>query len=156
MTRYKLYTTDRIIETNNYGDNYKYVLHREDGPAFIDYNTDRSIAYEYWYINGVKHREDGPAVIHYNDDGSIQYEVWYINGVKHREDGPAYIDYYKDGSIYLEEWYWCGLRHRHDYTKAACIYADNTCLYYWYGVCCKPEELLDKDFRDRIQLERLR
>jgi len=127
MKPYKFYTTVGIIETDDNNDKYKYVLHREDGPA----------------------------IIRYNEDGSIYYEFWYINGVRHREDGPTYIGYRADGSIAYEEWYWCGLQHRHDYTKAASICADGTCYYYWYGVYCKPKELLDKKFRDRIQLERL-
>jgi len=127
MKRFKLYTTDGIIETDDYEDKTKYVLHREDGPASIDYNEDGSIQYEGWYINGVKHREDGPAVIHYNDDGSIQYEGRY----------------------------WCGMRHRHDYTLPTVTFGDGPQYYYWYGVGCKPEELLDKVFRDRIQLEQL-
>ena len=103
---------------------------------------------------GFLYREGGPAIIRYNEDGSIKCESWYINGVKHREDGPAIISYKTDGSIRHEEWYWCGLRHRHDYTKAASTY-NSSRYYYWYGVKCKPKELLDKDFRDRIQLERL-
>jgi hypothetical protein len=127
MKEYKLYTTIGIIETDYYTDISKYVLYREDGPAFIDYN----------------------------EDGSIRYEVWYINRVLHREDGPASIEYRADGSIHYEAWRWCGMLHRHDYTKAASIYADGSCYYFWYGVECKPKQLLNKKFRDRIQLERL-
>jgi hypothetical protein len=183
MKRYKLYTTVGIIETDDNNDKYKYVLHREDGPAYISYNTDGSIEWEFWYINGVLHREDGPAYIRYNKDGSIRYEEWYINGVLHRGDGPAHITYTVDGDIYheewcingvlhredapayiiynddssifLESWWWCGMQHRHDYTKPAQIYGDVTHYYYWYGVRCKPKQLLNQAFRDRIQLEKL-
>jgi len=154
MKEFKLYTTVGIIETDDYRNNSKYVLHREDGPAYIRYNTDGSICYEYWYINGVRHREDGPAVITYRADGRIWYEEWYINGVRHREDGPAYISYYNNGSIYCEGWYWCGMYHRHDYTLPAST-SNSRRYYFWYGMRCEPEQLLDKDFRDRIQLEML-
>jgi len=128
MKNFKLYTTVGIIELDFYIDLGQYVLHREDGPAYIRYYR----------------------------DGNIQYEKWYINGVLHREDGPAIIDYYKNGSIKFEQWYWCGLQHRHDYTKAAAsIYANGSCYYWWYGVECTQKQLLNKKFRDRIQLERL-
>jgi len=146
---YSIKSNDKLIYYNQQGQ-----IHREDGPALIWYYNTGSIAYEVWYINGVWHREDGPASIDYNEDGSIQYEGWYINGVRHREDGPAYIDYYNDGSICLEEWYWCGMYHRHDYTLPT-YNGDGTCSYYWYGVKCTQKQLLNKKFRDRIQLEQL-
>ena len=153
--KYKVYTTVGIIETDDWNDISKYVLHREDGPAVITYRADGSIWGEEWYINGVRHREDGPALIWYYNDGSIWQEEWRINGVVHREDGPAFIRYHNDRSIWYEAWWWCGMYHRHDYTKAARIYADGRCDYYWYGVCCARKQLLDKNFRDRIQLEGL-
>ena len=124
MKDFKLYTTVGIIETDDYWDNDKYVLHREDGPAFI----------EYYY------------------SGSIFWEEWYINGVKHREDGPAFIEYNNDGSIFCEIWYWCGMQHRHDYTLPAVIY-DGEYVYWWYGVECTQKQLLDRKFRDRIALQ---
>ena len=124
MKQFKFYTTVGIIETDYYTDKNKYLLHREDGPAIINYNGDGSIAYEYWYINGVQHREDGPASIRYYEDGSIHYEAWR----------------------------WCGMLHRHDYTLPVYRWGGSTC-YYWYGVKCTQKQLLNKKFRDRIQLE---
>ena len=44
--------------------------HREDGPAVIYVNGDKS-----WHQNGVYHREDGPAIEYING-----YKGWYING----------------------------------------------------------------------------
>ena len=129
MKRFKFYTTVGIIETDEYSDRFKY---------------DR---FKY-----VWHREDGPAFIRYNVDGSIHSEAWYINGVLHREDSPAIIEYYNDGSIFCELWYWCGMEHRHDYTLPTSRCHDGKQYYYWYGVHCSPKDLLDKDFRDRIAL----
>ena len=47
-------------------------LHREDGPAIIDYYGS-----QYWFLNGKRHRTDGPAVVHH--DGTLQ---WYEHGVR--------------------------------------------------------------------------
>ncbi len=46
-----------IIFVNN-----KNLLHREDGPAIINSDGNKT-----WYQNGKFHREDGPTVI--NSDG---------------------------------------------------------------------------------------
>ena len=153
MRQYRVSTTVGIIETDDWNDISKYVLHREDGPAVIWYSVSGGSLQELWYINGVHHREDGPALIWYYNDGSIWQEEWYINGVVHREDSPAFITYDTDGSIKLEAWYWCGMVHRLDYTKPAIKTTAGEMLYYWYGVKCKPKQLLNKAFRDRIQLE---
>jgi hypothetical protein len=84
-------------------------LHREDGPAYIEYyeNENGNIWREVYYINGNIHREDGPACIYYyeNENGNIWREVYYINGNIHREDGPHVIDYFENGSI-KAEWYY--------------------------------------------------
>jgi hypothetical protein len=68
--------------------NDKGLLHREDGPAFID-----KCGYRAWYYNGELHNLSGPAIIF--PEKSI--EVWLINGKKHRLDGPAskHGDYYQ-------------------------------------------------------------
>ena len=46
------------------------VRHREDGPAYIGHNGDKS-----WWINGRLHREDGPAIERANGD-----KEWYLDG----------------------------------------------------------------------------
>jgi hypothetical protein len=81
------------------------VLHREDGPAHIQYNCDGSIKWEQFCVNGRIHRESGPADIFYYSDGSVRSEFFYIKGVLHREDGPACIQYNFDGSILSESFY---------------------------------------------------
>jgi hypothetical protein len=45
------------------------LLHREDGPAYIN-----DIGDEYWYLYGLFHREDGPAIKAHN------YVSWYFHG----------------------------------------------------------------------------
>ena len=61
-------------KTNSNGDkwweNSKGEYHREDGPAVIWGNGNKT-----WYINGRLHREDGPAIV-YGSGG----KYWYVNG----------------------------------------------------------------------------
>jgi len=45
-------------------------LHREDGPAVIQYDGSR-----FWYRYGKFHREDGPAI-----EWADGYRHWYIDG----------------------------------------------------------------------------
>jgi hypothetical protein len=52
-----------------YGGNT--ILHREDGPAYIN----RVSGYEAWYRYGELHREDGPAQITGRGD-----KYWWLNG----------------------------------------------------------------------------
>ena len=65
------------IETNDNGTKFYYkdkartILHREDGPAVVYADGDKS-----WYFNGKRHRMDGPA-IEWNNNSKI----WYINDV---------------------------------------------------------------------------
>jgi hypothetical protein len=69
---------------NEYGNKRWYkkdLLHREDGPAVIDFDGHKA-----WYFEGKKHRIDGPAVIYPNGD-----EYWWFEGLLHRTDGPAII-----------------------------------------------------------------
>ena len=75
------------------------VVHREDGPAVIDYHES-----QFYYQNGKCHREDGPAIIWSN--GSEDY---IQNGKFHREDGPARIfssgakEYWVNGVRFTEK-----------------------------------------------------
>lgn len=48
------------------------VVHREDGPAFID-----RFGRKEWYANGNRHRIDGPAVEYGNG-----YNEWWVGGQK--------------------------------------------------------------------------
>ena len=67
-----------------YNGNIRYEKwHREDGEFYL-------------------HREDGPAIINYYESGEKQYEQWWVNSKKHRIEGPAHINYYKDGTIWFE------------------------------------------------------
>ena len=113
---------------------FKNKLHREYGPAIINYNEDGSVSYEEYYINNELHREDGPAIIHYYDNGSIESEEYYFNSQRHREDGPAFIKYYKNGSIQLEEYYINGKLHRENGSAISSYYENGHIAYEAYYI----------------------
>jgi len=54
---------------------------------------------EVYYKNKVTnwHRDDGPAYIEYDKNGKIMIEEWCQNDKIHRIGGPAYIEYDKNG-----------------------------------------------------------
>jgi hypothetical protein len=56
------------------------VLHRDDGPAFQEFDEDHNIVGLQWYQHGQLHRLDGPALIWHSSDGSPFSEGWYENG----------------------------------------------------------------------------
>jgi len=65
--------------------NENYNLHRDDGPAIIYCNGDKT-----WYQDGKIHRVDGPAYIRVNG-----YQEWWINGhflnVKSQQEFERYM-----------------------------------------------------------------
>lgn len=67
-----------VIDGNTkwYKDAKRTILHREDGPAYIDADGSRA-----WYLNGKRHREDGPAIFYEN--GS---RAWFLNGCRYSEE----------------------------------------------------------------------
>ena len=93
------------IESKQWWINGK--LHREEGPAFIEYSKSGEIEYVAWWLNGKRHRTDGPAMLKYYESGEIQHEEWYLNDELHREDGPAGIEYYDSNTkdIYKEYYF---------------------------------------------------
>lgn len=96
-----------LCNIHHYNDNSK--LHREDGPAIINYNSNGNILDEIYFINGLEHRSDGPAVIQYytadEHKNKIKREVYYKNGLCHREDGPAEICYNISGKILISKYF---------------------------------------------------
>jgi hypothetical protein len=48
---------------------------------------------QYWTLNGVIHRENGPAYISYNTKNSIARKYWYQYGFMNRNDGPTMENY---------------------------------------------------------------
>ena len=86
-------------------------LHREDGPAWNDWENEKQIN-EGWYRDGKLHREDGPAINNWQDEKKIR-ECWYRDGKYHREDGPAFTTWQNEKKI-REGWFRDGKSHRED------------------------------------------
>lgn len=102
------------MKTTSYDENsnicYEYyldeegLLHREDGPAWIEYDPAGDLYLEMYLINGDCHREDGPAVIYYYEEGN-NYN-YFLNGIKYEEPWQTenWIDfakYYKKIEIFI-------------------------------------------------------
>jgi len=110
-------------------------LHRERGPAHIEYQGDGKTLYaETWYYEGKRHRtspfgweKQPPAHIIYRQDGSTPYyKTWYKNGIISRDEGlPAKVEYTHDGKTsFAEAWYdENGEIHRNDDLPAYIIYS---------------------------------
>lgn len=76
-------------------------VHREDGPATVEYYVDGSICTETYNQDDRLHRLDGPAWISYSETGKIYYKYYYFNGAMK----PSYVDeddwkYYANLQIY--------------------------------------------------------
>ncbi len=89
----------KIKEERWYHDNK---LHREDGPAAIEYSKNGLKKAEWWYLHNKHHRIDGPSIICYKN-GKMSEEYWYRDGRLHREDGPAVICF--ENGIMVKKWY---------------------------------------------------
>ena len=74
-------------------------VHRDNGPAIINYNSDGTIAKEEFYNDGYYHSNSGPSIKEEN------YEVYHHYGKRHREDGPAVVHKDKEGNVIKEEWW---------------------------------------------------
>lgn len=89
-------------------------LHREDGPASIDYYENGNKMYEGYYLNGLRSREEGPAFIKYRENGEMEYQVYYLNGKQHNATGPAYMEYDDNGNLIYAAYRYLGRQHRED------------------------------------------
>jgi len=89
----KYYDDDEeVVSCIEYYDD-KNQLHREDGPARIEYYEDGGIQKEEYYIRSKLHREGKPAVVHYGYKESVDREEFYLHNKLHRNDGPAVVDF---------------------------------------------------------------
>jgi hypothetical protein len=105
-----------VFKEWGYWEKTEYIMHREDGPAFIICYPDGSINMQSFRIKGKEHREDGPAHTSYYKDGSVRLEIFSINGKEHRELGPARTEYFPDGKICYELFYLHGIHLGHNHT----------------------------------------
>jgi len=87
------------------------MIHRDDGPAEMQYNLCGELVSSVWYRNNVYHNSDGPACI--KDMRTWKSREWWIDGKLHRENGPAIITKWPGGFSRIE-YYIGGVRHRVD------------------------------------------
>lgn len=125
-----------VCDSSNNKYWFKYgKLHREGGPAFVQYE-----GLQEWYILDKLHRTDGPAIISANKLEQIWYQFGYLHriggpaiikkdkqywcqfGNYHRDDGPAVISNHK------QKWYTHGVIHR---DNGPAIIKKDGCEY-WY------------------------
>jgi antitoxin component YwqK of YwqJK toxin-antitoxin module len=140
----KSYCAEKLCSECYYKDSTKQKLHREDGPAKIEYYRNGNIEHEEYYKDGVLHREDGPVqtsyyemgsdrkqserylirdsegeiiddiFIAYYSNGNVEYESHSKGNNDHRENGPARIWYREDGSKECEKYFIEDKLHRED------------------------------------------
>ncbi len=79
-------------------------IHRDDGPAFQEWNGTGVLNYESWRQNGRLHRDNGPAHRRWNNAGVLIVEIWWKNDRWHRYNGPAYQQWNNAGELIVEEW----------------------------------------------------
>jgi len=121
--------------------NLRSEIHRDDGPAWIEYFENGLIKREKYYVNGVLSRDgglpawldysykghliekicylngkitDGLSKVSYYEDGSVSSEFNYENGELSSTVGPAVIHYSADGNVSSSYWYLDGKLHRED------------------------------------------
>jgi hypothetical protein len=123
---------NRII-FRDYGSKYAVWLndegqiHREDGPAIIEYDEEYLIRVELWVINGVFpiFEDDRPQVITYYKSGNVHERIWCAQTTvtlanlprrepwqlykQHHDIHPAVIRYFHHGTIWHEYWYIFGV-----------------------------------------------
>ena len=75
-----------------------------EGKPRVDYKK-LPITKEVYYKNNKIHRDNGPAVIEYYDNGNKEREYYYKDGKQHNDKGPGFISYNEDGSI-KNKTYW--------------------------------------------------
>ena len=134
----KSYRDGKLCSERYYKDSTKQELHREDGPAKIEYWRNGNKKLEVYYIDGKQYREDGPARIFYYGSGNIDSEEYYKEGVLHREDGPAYTQYYKNGNKKYDKYYIEGKLHREDGIASTHYYENGNKKYEGYYIEGNP------------------
>lgn len=78
----KYYDNGKIYEERYYKGS---LLHRDEGPAFVNYYIEGNVSVEGYYKDSRLHRLDGPAIKLYNGDNSIKEEHYYIDGKEYKD-----------------------------------------------------------------------
>lgn len=81
----------------------KNLIHRLDGPAYIEYNNKTDKEYEVWYKNGKRFRSNNePDYIGYYENGTVYKKDW--SNLSNDDTSPSTICYHPNGNIEYEQW----------------------------------------------------
>ena len=90
------------------------ILHRNDGPAYIEYDLKGDFIKRVWYQNGQIYRDnDEPAWIETNKKTGEFIKKWYQNGKIHRDNDEPAINIDVCQST-IKKWYKEGIKYRDD------------------------------------------
>lgn len=103
--------SDRFITGELITDLNGYILHRDDGPAFVSYFPDGKINTKIYCKNGYVHRKGDPAEISFFLDEAIKRMVYYYKGRIHNKKDWAEKECTNDGDIITLSYYQYGLEH---------------------------------------------
>jgi hypothetical protein len=128
----------QIVNTKMWYENG--LLHRDKGPAKIEYDENGKVKALFWYTKGFINRFKKPAVIYKNG-----YRAWYKQGKKVKLENNGYLEFYNllghlhrlDGPAIIKEngdkeWYQYGKLHREN--GPAVELSNGTKAWYEYGV----------------------
>lgn len=118
------------------------IIHREDGPAIIEYYPEGEIRSETYFMNGNRHRSDDlPAKLWYGRKGNIREKVYYKNGKMHRVYGPSIIEYFGSGDIRYNMWHY----NNEEYIEEVYEWIDENNFKSW-------QDMKEEDY-DRMWME---
>jgi hypothetical protein len=60
---------------------------------------------EQWYLGDLFHRQDAPAWEQWDSEGRLVMRAWWVRGVPHREDAPAQQHWDPESKVLWEEWW---------------------------------------------------
>lgn len=62
-----------------HGNHVGFTCHNNNGPAIIEYHSNKSIKSKSWIVDGKYNRLYAPAIIEYDDQGSVVNEHWMVD-----------------------------------------------------------------------------
>ena len=79
-------------------------IHRDCGPARLDYYSTGILFRKTWYQNGKMNRDGAPALVTFYTTGELCSLEFYKDSATHRDMGPAIIQFATSGALY-KCWY---------------------------------------------------
>jgi hypothetical protein len=81
----------------------------DDEPSTTYWHYDNVNKTEFWHLDNVLHRDKGPAYVEYTSSKNIvTCERYFRKGKLHRLNGPALIDYDNNGNVMFMDYFFDG------------------------------------------------